>query len=78
METKKWEISCDGWYPYCPVCKQETLWRTPVCMNCGTRLEENEEDMRILRKHNKDLYKKVMDMGKIEQEGACEKTQQNT
>ena len=59
MEVKKWEINCDGWYPFCPVCKQEALWRTPVCMNCGARLEENEEDMKILAKYNRELYENV-------------------
>lgn len=33
----RWEISYDGWYPYCPVCKEEPPGRTmtPFCPMCG-------------------------------------------
>lgn len=36
----RWEISCDGWYPYCPVCKEEPPGRTmtPFCPMCGADL----------------------------------------
>ena len=58
---KKWEINCDGWYPYCPYCKQESFYRTPVCINCGELLQYNEEDMEYLKKNNKPFYDEVMD-----------------
>ena len=40
----KWEISCDGWYPYCSNCKQEPQGRimTSFCPNCGAKMEAKE------------------------------------
>lgn len=57
---KKWEISCNGWYPYCPFCKQESFYRTPICMNCGELLIQNDNDMDELKSKNKELYNNVM------------------
>ena len=57
---KRWEISCDGWYPYCPICKQESFYRTPVCMNCGAILQQNDDDMESMKNNNKQLYDEVM------------------
>lgn len=36
----KWEICSDGYYPYCPICNQESPsgYMTRYCPNCGTRL----------------------------------------
>ena len=36
----KWEICTDGYYPYCPICGQESPsgYMTRYCPNCGTRL----------------------------------------
>ena len=33
----KWEIDCDGYYPYCPKCGEEPPGRcmTDYCPNCG-------------------------------------------
>ncbi len=58
--TNKWEISFDGWYPYCPVCKQEPKYRTPICMNCGTLLTSDPKDMEQLRQNDPEYYKEVM------------------
>ena len=35
-----WQIGSDGWYPYCPRCKQEpgSGIRTPFCPYCGLKL----------------------------------------
>lgn len=42
----RWEISCDGWYPYCPVCKEEPPGRTmtPFCPMCGADLRGGDTD----------------------------------
>ncbi len=58
--TKKWQISCDGWYPYCPSCHEETSYRTPMCMNCGEILEQNDHDMDVLKDRDPDLYNTVL------------------
>jgi Zn finger protein HypA/HybF involved in hydrogenase expression len=36
-KTARWEISSDGYYPYCSHCKQEPPGRelTPFCPLCG-------------------------------------------
>lgn len=57
---RKWEINCDGWYPYCPVCKQETKYMGPVCTCCGTILEPNERDTERMHKEDPALYEVVM------------------
>lgn len=57
---KQWEINFDGWYPYCPVCKQETLFRTPICLVCGADLEPDEKDMEKMQKVYPELYSEVM------------------
>jgi len=42
----KWEINCDGWYPYCSNCKQEPQGRimTNFCPNCGADMERSNND----------------------------------
>ena len=39
----KWEICCDGYYPYCLNCKAEPPGRemTKYCPNCGAKMDEN-------------------------------------
>lgn len=36
-----WEISCDGWYPYCPACGAEPPGRamTPFCPMCSANMK---------------------------------------
>lgn len=36
-----WEICCDGYYPYCSVCKEEPQGRvmTGYCPNCGAKMD---------------------------------------
>lgn len=36
----RWEINCDGYYPYCSNCKNEPQGRemTLYCPNCGAKL----------------------------------------
>lgn len=57
---KKWNVNCDGWYPYCPVCGQESFYRTPICMNCRTILEGNKEDMEELKATHPELYDEIL------------------
>lgn len=47
-KTARWEISSDGYYPYCSHCKQEPPGRelTPFCplcgyAICGAKMEDN-------------------------------------
>ena len=37
----KWEICCDGYYPYCSVCKEEPSVgvMTKYCPNCGAKMD---------------------------------------
>lgn len=37
----RWEINCDGYYPYCSNCKNEPQGRemTLFCPNCGARMD---------------------------------------
>ena len=46
----KWEICCDGYYPYCSVCGEEPKTRkmTPICPMCGAKLRP------FLDKYDKD------------------------
>ena len=41
----RWQISCDGWYPYCPVCGAEPPGRemTPFCPMCRADMRGGEE-----------------------------------
>ena len=40
----KWEISSDGYYPYCKNCFKEPQGRvmTDYCPNCGAKMDSNE------------------------------------
>lgn len=42
----KWEINCDGWYPYCSNCKQEPQGRimTNFCPNCGADMGRSNNE----------------------------------
>lgn len=37
----KWEICCDGYYPYCSNCKNEPKSKemTDYCPNCGAKMK---------------------------------------
>ena len=37
----KWEICCDGYYPYCKRCRNEPQGRvmTQFCPNCGAKMD---------------------------------------
>ena len=39
----KWEICCDGYYPYCLNCKAEPPGRemTKYCPDCGAKMDKN-------------------------------------
>lgn len=43
----KWEICCDGYYPYCKRCRNEPQGRvmTKFCPNCGAKMDEEENDI---------------------------------
>lgn len=38
----RWEICCDGWYPYCTACGEEPKGRemSNYCPNCGAEMRE--------------------------------------
>ncbi|MBR0537483.1 MAG: hypothetical protein IJK40_04985 [Clostridia bacterium] len=40
-----WQIGSDGWYPFCPRCKQEpgSGNMTPYCPYCGLKLRRNRK-----------------------------------
>lgn len=40
----KWEISSDGYYPYCKICnvRPENGKMTNYCPNCGARMDGND------------------------------------
>lgn len=44
----RWEINCDGYYPYCSNCKSEPQGRemTLYCPNCGAKMDLKENDKR--------------------------------
>ena len=41
----KWEICCDGYYPYCLNCRAEPPGRemTKYCPNCGAKMDGRNE-----------------------------------
>lgn len=41
IKHARWEISCDGYYPYCSNCRKEPQGRemTPYCPNCGAKMD---------------------------------------
>ena len=41
----KWEICCDGYYPYCKRCRNEPQGRvmTQFCPNCGAKMDIDKE-----------------------------------
>ena len=57
---KKWQISCNGWYIYCPVCYGETDFRTPICMNCGELLQPVNSDVERMKKEFPNGYMQMM------------------
>lgn len=46
VKHSKWEICCDGYYPYCKNCGKEPQGgaMTDYCPNCGARMDEVEHD----------------------------------
>lgn len=36
----KWQVSCDGYYPYCPICGAQPDKKTRFCAECGAKLGE--------------------------------------
>lgn len=46
VKHARWEICCDGYYPYCSNCKNEPQGRemTDFCPNCGARMDGDSDD----------------------------------
>ena len=50
QKESEWEISCDGYYPYCKNCGYEPPWvngedmRTTFCPDCGFKMKGGAED----------------------------------
>lgn len=44
-ETARWEISSDGYYPYCSACKEQSPSGelTDYCLICGAKMENPDE-----------------------------------
>ena len=44
MTESRWEISSDGYYPYCVNCHTEPPGRvlSPYCPNCGAKMKNNK------------------------------------
>ena len=44
----KWEICCDGYYPYCLNCKSEPPGRemTKYCSSCGAKMDGGGKNVR--------------------------------
>ena len=42
----RWIINCDGYYPYCSVCKEEPKHgeMTNYCPNCGAKMDGDGND----------------------------------
>lgn len=42
----KWEINCDGYYPYCSECKNEPMMRglPDFCPNCGADMRGGRQN----------------------------------
>lgn len=45
MKHGRWEINCDGYYPYCSNCKNEPQGRemTLYCPNCGAKMDGDSD-----------------------------------
>ena len=41
VQHGEWKISCDGYYPYCSVCREEPKGgnMTKYCPNCGVKMD---------------------------------------
>ena len=46
VKHARWEICCDGYYPYCSNCKNEPQGRemTDFCPNCGCRMDGDGDE----------------------------------
>ena len=60
VKHAKWEINCDGYYPYCSNCGQEPSSGklSPYCPWCGSKM--NEEGS-FTKEQLKERYKKALE-----------------
>lgn len=44
--TAHWDISCDGYYPYCSACRKEPPGRemSAYCPNCGAKMVTRQKE----------------------------------
>lgn len=39
-QEARWQVSSDGYYPYCPICGAQPDKKTRFCAECGSKLGE--------------------------------------
>lgn len=40
QQEARWQVSSDGYYPYCPICGAQPDKKTKFCAECGAKLGE--------------------------------------
>jgi hypothetical protein len=40
VQEARWQVSSDGYYPYCPICGAQPDKKTRFCAECGAKLGE--------------------------------------
>lgn len=55
----RWEINCDGYYPYCSVCQNEPPGRemSKYCPCCGAKMDAKDD---VFTQEELEFYKKVL------------------
>lgn len=42
--TAHWDISCDGYYPFCSECGESAVKMSKFCPNCGAKMVTRERN----------------------------------
>ncbi len=75
MIESKWEISSDGYYPYCVNCHTEPPGRvlSPYCPNCGAKMKNERYAIKeTIYTNCKDSHKEMIDYIEPEHCGSYE------